>query len=93
MQSRTQHSVASPEDISPDELFGHGEGHSQAAIEPTLNAILYVVHKSVTPTQNRSRTPPIPWKTILVVLAASAVIAWVAGFLAGLIVRFAVRTW
>ena len=33
----------------------------------------------------------IPWKTIGLVLAGAAIIAWVVGFVAGLIVRFAFR--
>jgi hypothetical protein len=33
----------------------------------------------------------IPWKTIGLVLAGAALVAWVVGFLAGLIVRFGFR--
>jgi hypothetical protein len=30
----------------------------------------------------------IPWKTIALVLAGAAIVAWTVGFIAGLIVRF-----
>ncbi len=33
----------------------------------------------------------IPWKTIGLVLAGAAIVAWAVGFLAGLIVRFGFR--
>ena len=35
-----------------------------------------------------SRIPPIPWRTILVVLAAATAVAWTTGFGAGLLVRW-----
>ena len=39
------------------------------------------------------KSPPvfsrIPWKTIGIVLAGAAIVAWIIGFVIGLIVRFA----
>lgn len=36
--------------------------------------------------------PPIPWKTIGIVLAVAAIIAWAIGFIVGIVVRFALGT-
>jgi hypothetical protein len=38
----------------------------------------------------RSAFPRIPWRRILVALAITVLAAWILGFVAGLIVRFAV---
>jgi len=35
-----------------------------------------------------SGVPPIPWRTILLALAAATALAWIVGFGAGLLVRW-----
>jgi hypothetical protein len=39
------------------------------------------------------RVERIPWQTIGLVLAGTAIVAWGAGFVMGLIVRFAFGAW
>jgi hypothetical protein len=47
------------------------------------------VSDSATRMKSPPTLPPIPWKTIGIVLATAAFIAWAVGFVVGLVVRLA----
>jgi hypothetical protein len=42
--------------------------------------------------KTRPALPRLPWRAILISLATGIVLAWLVGFAAGMVVRFALRT-